>query len=427
MTTQDLERREQRGAVAIVPTPAEAVSAAIEQWVGGLAASVRGAEFIVDTPLCPDSLWPLPPGTQLSKVPGKNPKVQLPGEDRESFLARRQVAAYSLGGIVRYGLQLGIPPEVATQGLFPIGGRISMYADQMVALVKSHGHRHRIVQRTAEVCTIEVQRMGEEPQQFTYTIDDAIMNGYVPGKGPNAKLGNWPDGKPKTGGNDKYLTDPAGMLEARCNSTGLTAVFPDVLRGLVSVEAMRDEQRVTVTAEEYQTPARMSAAALLARAADRPPVDHFEGTSAAGGPDPDPVVPQVRTSSDVPPEPEVTRYVLPVSKGRLDVIKAAFEAIGIGGRALADRDARRAVLSAIVDRPIEDPREMTADEGALVQDNLTGDAGRSLCARVLDRPDLLPQERADEDMVAANLAHLAERDESLPDPTAGGDAWAGDR
>lgn len=377
----EIATRHDNAVALVAPTPPEAIHAAIEQWVGGLAASVQGAEYIVDTPLCPDSLWPLPPGTQLSKIPGKNPKVPLPGEDRESFLARRRVAAYSLGGIVRYGLQLGIPPEVATQGLFPIGGRISMYADQMVALIKSKGHKHRIITRTREKCTIEVQRLGEAPQEFTYTIEDAIQNGYVPGKGPNEGQ-KWPDGKPKLGGNEKYLTDPAGMLEARCNSTGLTAVFPDVLRGLISVEAMRDEQRVTVTAidlePESPAPARTSAAAILARASSAAAEPQVSEPPAEASPA------SQASAPAAPAEPEVQRYVLPVSKAKLDLIKAAFEKHGYGApRSPAVREQRMRVLSALVERPIDDPRELTADEGQIVIDHIGPRSGLGVIERIL--------------------------------------------
>ena len=44
----------------VLPTPAEAVTAAIHAWVSGLDIAMQGADYVVDTPACPDSFWPLP-------------------------------------------------------------------------------------------------------------------------------------------------------------------------------------------------------------------------------------------------------------------------------------------------------------------------------------------------------------------------------
>ena len=402
MTTQEIERHDQGGALALAPTPSEAVTQALNAWVGGMALSVQGAEFMVDTPMCPDSFWPLPAGTKVHQIPDRNPKIPLPDEPRESYLARRKVATYTLGGIVRFGLQIGLPPEVAVQGIFMIGGRPSMYAEQMVALVKSHGHGHRVIERTAERCVVEVRRAGSQDwHRFEFTFEQAVRAGYVPRQGPNTGMNKW--GKENTGGNEKYLTDPPAMLYARCSSIACRTEFPDVLRGLVSYEEATDERAavpVDVTVEE--TAPRTSAAALLARATPEP----------AAAPAAAPVAP----AAPAVPEPEVTRYVLPVSKPRLDAIGKMFADIGIGGRSAADGAARLAVVNAIVrrDDAVTHARELTSDEGALVQDNLTGDAGRSLCARVLDRPDLMPPTEAEAEAEAHAFGHY---DEQLPDAT----------
>ena len=387
MTTQDIARQDAAsGALAtFAPTPSEAISAALEQWVGGVAASVRGAEYIVDTPMCPDSFWPLPAGVTSSKAP----KQLVGSEDRESFLARRQVAAYTLGAVVRYGLQLGLPPEVAVQGIFPIGGRMSMYAEQMVALVKSHGHGHRVIERTRERCIVEVCRRGtDEWHRFEFTFADAVAAGYVPNQGPNDKdHGLWPSGDAKKSpGNEKYLTDPATMLYARVSSIACRIEFPDVLRGLTSYEDVLDEQRVTAVASDLE-PARAevrreaertSAAAILARAEQATPVAVSEPDSGAA---------QVRMSEaapSVPAEPEVHRYVMPISKAQGELIKAAFEKHGYGGRANAVRDQRMAVVSKLIGKPISDPRELTGDEARIIIDHIGPDSGAQVIAEILD-------------------------------------------
>lgn len=367
MTTTDLAVPQQSGPLA--PTAPEQVTAALEHWVGGMVASVRGAEYIVDTPMCPDAFWPLPPGVTSCKAP----KQRIGNEDQDSYLARRKVAAYTLGSVVRYGLQLGLPPEVAVQGIFTVGGRMSMYAEQMVALVKSQGHGHRVVERTRERCVVEVCRRGtDEWHAYPFSLEDAVSAGYVPDQGPNAgDHGKWPDGKPKKSpGNAKYVADPAAMLYARASSIACRTEFPDVLRGLVTYEEVQDEQRsapVEVHAEviEPSRPVRDRASAVLAAALPAsvaPPVE--AGAVAAQEPTSGP-------AAEAPVEPQLT---LPVSKGQLDRIKALFEGLGMGGRAAAVRADRMAVLSHIVERQIDDPRQLDNGEASFVLDNLTAEA-----------------------------------------------------
>jgi hypothetical protein len=110
------------------------------------------------------------------------------------------------------------------------------------------------------------------------------------------------------------------------------------------------------------------------------------------------------------PAPEVQRLVMPVSKAKLDMIKAAFEKHDLGGRAAAVRAQRMQVLSVLVDREISDPRDLTADEGQLVIDHLGPDSGRQVIAEILDPGHL-------EDAAAAD-------GDDLPDPGDGGDPWA---
>jgi hypothetical protein len=357
--TTEVAVPQQQGALSFVPTSPEQITAALEQWVGGMASAVRGAEYIVDTPMCPDSFWPTPPNTKTNA-----PKQLLPGETREAYLERRQVATRTLGAVVRYGLQLGLAPEVAVQGIFTVGGRMSMYAEQMVALIKSHGHGHRVVERTAQRCVIEVCRKGADRWiQFEFTIEQAIDAGYVPGKGPNANPGTWPDGKPKKGGgNQKYITDPAAMLYARASSIGCRTEFPDVLRGLVTYEEMQDEQRqlVDITAHvDVSTPAeRPTKAAIIAAA---------NGVQAAGNM-PENIPADVTPTPVAAPEPEVTRAVLPISDQQMRMLGAVMAQLGVTGTGMRER--RLTIASSIVDRPLSSSKELTQDEASTVIDTL---------------------------------------------------------
>jgi hypothetical protein len=349
----DVATTEQQGGMALVPTAPEQITAALEQWVGGMAASVRGAEYMVDTPMCPDSFWPIPPGVKT-----KTPKQLLPGEDLEVYRERRRVASYTLGSVVRYGLQLGLPPEVAVQGIFTIGGRMSMYAEQMVALVKSRGHGHRVVERSRERCVIEVRRAGEDDwRRFEFTIDDAIGAGYVPNAGPNANPGKWPDGNPKqSGGNAKYLTDPAAMLYARASSIGCKTEFPDVLRGLTSYEEMQDEQRsqpvdITASVEVSRPAERPTAAAILAAA----------GQGDNGG--------NENPADVTPAAAPVERAVLPITDPQLRMLGTVMTNLGVSGT--GSRERRLTIASRIVDRPLTSSKELSKDEASTVIDTLT--------------------------------------------------------
>jgi hypothetical protein len=353
------------GEVATAVTPSEAVTAAITQWVAGLDLAMKGAAYVVDTPACPDSFWPLPAEVKVKDIPDRNPKLRLPDEDEESFQARRRVAIHTVGTVVEYGLTLGLPPEVALNGIFIIGGRYAMYAEQMVALVKSRGFGHRVVERGTDRCVVEVQRgAGQEWQPFEFTMEQAVIAGYVKGKGPNTGRNDWK-------GNDKYNTDPASMLYARASSIACKTVFPDVLRGLITVEEARDEQRtiagevVEATATDRPAPPRAAAALSAARPPAAPPAD------------PAPVVGADRAAT---PQPDPH----PLDPRQWDAINREFvrlEVVGDGQKA-----SRLKVISAIVGREVTQGRELTADEGRLVLDNLAGEGGFRVVADALDAP-----------------------------------------
>lgn len=357
--TTDLAVPQPQGVLSFAPTSPEQITAALEQWVGGMAAAVRGAEYMVDTPMCPDSFWPTPPG-----VNAKAPKQILPNETREAYLERRQVATRTLGSVVRYGLQLGLPPEVAVQGIFTIGGRMSMYAEQMVAIIKSHGHGHRVVERTAQRCVIEVCRRGTDRWiQFEFTFEQAIKAGYVPDQGPNAgDHGRWPDGKPKKSpGNAKYVTDAPAMLYARASSIACKTEFPDVLRGLVSYEEMQDEQRsapVDITAQvEVTRPAERTTKAAILAAAGQDDIPES------------PIPADVTPAPDPAPDPDVTRAVLPITDPQLRMLGAVMAQLGVTGT--GSRERRLAIASRIVDRAVTSSKELSKDDASTVIDTLT--------------------------------------------------------
>ncbi len=340
-----------------VLTPSEAVTSAIHAWVSGLDIAVQGAQFIVDTPACPDSFWPLPPNVKVSGIPGKNPKLQLPDESRESYLARRTIAAQTVGYVVRYGLGLGLAPEVSLNGIFVIGGRPSMYAEQMVALIKSHGHGHRVTERTADRCVVEVRRRSETDwEQFEFTIDDAIRAGHVPGKGKNVGKDDWK-------GNEKYNSDPKAMLYARASSIACKTKFPDTLRGMATYEELQDERSqddergrtiTTVTAQDIKT--RIAPPAPAAVEAQQPQPERTVAADAASQPE---------QQREAQPAAETGELItLPQSKRLYSLLRKLDLA------ASDDKAAALVVISYIVGRPVESTKHLTAAEATVINARL---------------------------------------------------------
>lgn len=343
-----------------VPTPS--INMALFDWVAGMEAAMKAANYLVDTPAVPDSFWPLPPDKKVWDIPGKNPKLRLPGETEESFQARRLVAVQTAGSVARYGLQLGLAPEVALQGIFVIGGRYSMYAEQMVALVKERGHGHRVVERTAERCVVEVCHRNENDwQQFEFTMEAAITAGYVKGKGPNEGKNEY--GKEKKGGNDKYNTDPAGMLYARASSIACKTKFPDVLRGMVTREELMDER--TPDEDGVRVITNVTASDIKARVA---PAEPAPAAIAA------PVEPPAEPAADVAPPmdaPAPPPADLGSAEELIDIpqnrrLHALLRKLDLGSE--ADKAVALQVISYLVKRPIESTKFITkAEAGPLLE------------------------------------------------------------
>lgn len=332
----------------IDPTPSQVVNQSLFDWVAGMKAAMEAADFLVDTPAVPDSFWPLPAGMQVSKIPGKNPKLRLPNEDEQSYQTRRRIAVQTAGYVVRYGLGLNLHPEQALRDIFVIGGRPAMYSEGMVSLIKARGHKHRVVIREADRCVVEVKHRDEtEWEAFEFTLEDAIRAGYVPGQGPN-KGKDW-------GGNQKYLTDPKTMLQARASSIACKTKFPDELRGTVTKEEIEDEQRTTIegTVEDIPAPPKISAAAILAKSSKAPA-------------EPEPVDERAAAPSTPPaasaPAPKGPEKIRPAQVAR---ISAAFDRLNV-----TDSGERIAIAAATAGRVIELATDLTASEGTAVVDQL---------------------------------------------------------
>lgn len=132
--------------------------------------------------------------------------------------------------VLATGMELGIPAMTAPRGIYVIDGKPSLYAQMMVALVRSSGAcaMWRIVERTRTRCVIEAKREGEseQPVTFTWTIERA-QSIYIDSarKVPLTSKATWQN-------------DPEGMLYNRCASEVCRVLFSDVTLNLYTPEEL---------------------------------------------------------------------------------------------------------------------------------------------------------------------------------------------
>lgn len=121
-----------------------------------------------------------------------------------------------------YGREIGLPPMTTLQNTYVVHGRVGMYAEQLRAMILAAGHEYVIEESTSDRCVMAGRRKGSDRwSTFTYTMDMAKSAGLY-------------------AQNEQYRKRPVEMLFAR--ATGLLAhgMFPDVLRGMRSIEELQD-------------------------------------------------------------------------------------------------------------------------------------------------------------------------------------------
>lgn len=212
--------------------------------------------------------------TEIQTMRPATTGLELRGMDDVERLARTAVAS----GLVQVrrpeeavvllltGRELGLSPMQSLRGIYVVSGRPVLSADLMVAVVRRSGlcASWRTVESTAETCTIETQRVGEDhPARKTWTMADA-KRAQVTGKG------TW----------SQY---PAQMLRHRCAADLAREVYPDVLMGLYDPDELAGVEPVRV---EASTPVRDDApaqnATVDALAAFRADLDAAEGLTLDG-------------------------------------------------------------------------------------------------------------------------------------------------
>ena len=163
------------------------------------------------------------------------------------------------------GLELGIPPMQAVQGIAVINGRPCIWGDLQLAIVR-RSPRCAYVKEWIEgegddrVAWCETLRRGEtEPIRRSFSVRDAIAAGLWQ-TAPTIKRKNRQTGQAYETANDSpWFRYQPRMLQHRARSWCLRDTYADDLKGLNSAEEMRDtyppEEAVDITPPKTSGPA----------------------------------------------------------------------------------------------------------------------------------------------------------------------------
>ena len=151
--------------------------------------------------------------------------------------------------IVMYGLDLGLTPMQAIQGIYVVKGRPSLAAQTWLALARRAGHKVSVLEHTDQKCTVKVIRGDtEEEHSHTFTIEDAVRSGRVSIK----------DGEPwarsQNGEPLPWETNPKAMLLARAISACCRFICPEVALGFYAEGEIEPDEPETVKVEAERQP-----------------------------------------------------------------------------------------------------------------------------------------------------------------------------
>jgi hypothetical protein len=167
---------------------------------------------------------PAPPTARLTLEPNNLKEAW----EFSEIIARSDLAPKDYRGkpanvlvAIQFGKELGVPPMQALQGIAVVNGRPAVWGDLMWALVTNHPDFEDAEERvTDEQATVTLTRRGRKPVTDTFTIADAKVAGLL--------------------GNAVWKTYPKRMLLWRARTFAARTLFPDALKGMISVEEAGD-------------------------------------------------------------------------------------------------------------------------------------------------------------------------------------------
>jgi len=164
---------------------------------------------------------------------------------------------------VQWGMELGLAPMQALQNIAVINGKPSIYGDALLAMVRAD-HRCRGVKEYLDgetaVCLITRSHNAGEVEEIErkFSVDDAKRAGLWGKQGP-------------------WKQYPQRMLQMRARSLAIRDGFPDVIKGLISVEEAQDMPAPMKPVQPQPAPSGPTIAER-AMAAIEPPQEAVEAT-----------------------------------------------------------------------------------------------------------------------------------------------------
>lgn len=143
---------------------------------------------------------------------------------------------------VQMGLDLGIAPMQALQGIAVINGRPSVWGDLALAVVRASPLFEWIdeqISPNGEAALCRIKRIGEEPVERSFSMVDAKTAGLAGKEGP-------------------WRTYPRRMLQMRARSWAMRDAFADVLRGISIREELEDIELERKPDGSFERPRRLS-------------------------------------------------------------------------------------------------------------------------------------------------------------------------
>ena len=162
---------------------------------------------------------------------------------------------------VQWGMELGLAPMQALQNIAVINGKPSIYGDALLAMVRAD-HRCRGVKEYLDgetaVCLITRSHNSGEVEEIErkFSVDDAKRAGLWGKQGP-------------------WKQYPQRMLQMRARSLAIRDGFPDVIKGLISVEEAQDMPAPMKPVQPQPAPSGPTIAER-AMAAIEPPIEAVE-------------------------------------------------------------------------------------------------------------------------------------------------------
>ena len=237
---------------------------------------------------------------------------------------------------IYHGQQLGWNPLTSLQNIFTVHGVPGMYARAMRALLISKGHEVETVESTTKSATVRARHAGTENwEEVTWTIELATQAGYV-------------------AGNQKYKTDPRGMLYAKALADACRRAAPDVLMGMpYSKEDLEDERAIQATSERVDAPAPKGIAGLR----DKLGVNDPDATTIDQ--EPQPTSESASETVEKVDNPQAGTSATPSTDDQQAALQQAFRKA-----VMDDLDTQLAWLGNLFSKDFELPSELSYDEAA---------------------------------------------------------------